>query len=163
MLTVLQEKLAEAHGLAISAGVVTHKVAERIEDARLLDELETMRAEAEETRARCLAVEHLLPEQHADELRAHAISTSESGADLVGAWFKAGTDPLRAWAFLAMGEAAEVAVWSAVAALAAAAGDDDTGALAAWALPVQKRHLATVLEGVATLADAFDPAGPRWG
>ena len=62
-----------------------------------------------------------------------------------------------------MGEAAEVAVWSAVAALAAEADDDDTGALAAWALPVQKRHLAAALDGAVVLSTASDPAGPRWG
>lgn len=160
---MLQQKLAEAHGLAISAFVVTRKVAERVEDAHLRDELATMKKDAEETRARCVAVTNLLPHEIADEVRAHAVSTAETGADLVGAWFKAGTDPLRAWTFLAMGEAAEVAAWASVAYLAAAAGDDDTGELAAWALPVQKRHLAAALEGAVVLAGAFDPAGPRWG
>jgi hypothetical protein len=163
MLTVLQQKLAEAHGLAISASLVSRKVAARVEDARLARELETMRAEADETRERCLLREHLFPDELADELRAHAVSTSETGADLVASWFKAGTDPLRAWVFLAMGEAAEVAAWSAVASLAAAAGDADTAQLAAWALPVQQRHLEAALDGAAVLAGAFDPVGPRWG
>ena len=163
MLTVLQEKLAEAHGLAMSASVVTTKVAERVLDRALLRELETMHAEAEETRARCLLAERQLPEELFEELRAHANSTHETGADLVGAWFKAGTDPLRAWTFLAMGEAAEVAVWSAVAALAACADADDVVELAAWALPVQKRHLSAAFDGAVVLADAFDPVGPRWG
>jgi hypothetical protein len=163
LLTVLQQKLAEAHGLAMSASVVTTKVSERVLDRTLLRELETMHAEAEETRARCLLLERQLPGELFQELRAHATSTHETGADLVGAWFKAGTDPLRAWAFLAMGEAAEVAIWSAVAALATRADADDVAELAAWALPVQKRHLSAALDGAVVLADAFDPAGPRWG
>jgi hypothetical protein len=163
MLTVLQQKLAEAHGLAMSASVVTTRVSERVLDRALRRELETMQAEAEETRARCLLVERRLPEELFGELRAHATSTHETGADLVGAWFKAGTDPLRAWTFLAMGEAAEVAAWSAVAALATRADDDEVAELAAWALPVQKRHLSVALEGVVVLANAFDPVGPRWG
>jgi hypothetical protein len=163
MLTVLQQKLAEAHGLAMSASVVTGKVAERVEDRGLLRDLERMRAEAEETRARCLAVERQLPEELFDELRAHANSTHETGADLVGAWFKAGTDPLRAWTFLAMGEAAEVAVWSAVAALALDADADDVSELATWALPVQRSHLATALDGAVVLAATFDAVAPRWG
>lgn len=163
MLTVLQQKLAEAHGLAISASVVTAKVAERVEDDALRRELATMHAEAEETRARCLLLERQLPAELFDELRAHANSTHETGADLVGAWFKAGTDPLRAWTFLAMGEAAEVAAWAAVAALAARADADDVAELAAWALPVQKRHLAAALDGTVVLSNAFDPIGPRWG
>lgn len=161
MLTVLQQKLAEAHGLAMSAWVVAGKVAERVDDATLLRELEQMREEAEETRVRCLLVEQSLPAF--EELRAHANSTHETGADLVGAWFKAGTDPLRAWTFLAMGEAAEVAAWSAVAALAARADDDQIGGLAAWALPVQKRHLAAALDGAVVLSTGLDPAAPRWG
>ena len=161
MLTVLQQKLAEAHGLAMSAWVVAGKVADRVDDPTLLHELERMREEADETRVRCLLVEQALPEF--EELRAHANSTHETGADLVGAWFKAGTDPLRAWTFLAMGEAAEVAAWSAVAALAARAEDEAAADLAAWALPVQKRHLAAALDGAVVLSTAFDPCGPRWG
>jgi len=161
MLTVLEQKLAEAHGLAMSASVVVGKVAERVDDPTLLRELERMGEEAEETRVRCLLVEQALPAF--EELRAHANSTHETGTDLVGAWFKAGTDPLRAWTFLAMGEAAEVAMWSAVAALAARGGDDDVAELAAWALPVQKRHLSAALDGALVLSTAFDPAGARWG
>jgi hypothetical protein len=163
VLTVLQQKLAEVHGLAMSASVVTAKVAERVDEPTLVEVLATMHAEAEETRARCLLLERRLPEELFHELRAHANSTHETGADLVGAWFKAGTDPLRAWAFLAMGEAAEVAAWAAVAALATRADADDVAELAAWALPVQKRHLAAALDGSVVLSNTFDPIGPRWG
>ena len=163
MLTVLEQKLAEAHGLAQAAAVVTAKVAERLEERSLLDVLATMRNDADETRARCLEVELRLPPASFDEVRAHANSTNESASDLVGAWFKAGTDPLRAWSFLAMGEAAEVAVWAAVAMLANNAHADDVAELAAWALPVQRRHLEIALEGSILLADSFDPTAPRWG
>ena len=76
MLTVLEQKLAEAHGLAMSAWVVAGKVAGRIEDPSLLHELDRMREEAEETRVRCLLVERALPAF--DELRAHASSTHET-------------------------------------------------------------------------------------
>ena len=163
MLTVLQEKLADAHGLAIAASAVTAKVAERVSDTLLLDGLSSLRDDAGETRARCVLVERSLPAEIAAEVRARASSTHESAADLVGAWFKAGTDPLRAWTFLAMGEAAEVAAWEAVAVLCARADAEDVGKLAAWALPLQKRHLTFALDGVVTLAGSFDPAGPRWG
>jgi hypothetical protein len=163
MLTALQEKLADAHGLAIAASVVTAKVAERVADETLLDGLAALHADAEETRARCVLVERVLPGELYDELRARASTTHESAADLVGAWFKAGTDPLRAWTFLAMGEAAEVATWEAVAVLSARADADDVAKLAAWALPVQRRHLAFALDGTVALAEGVDPAGPRWG
>lgn len=163
MLTVLQQKLAEAHGLAIAAAAVTKKVGEQIGDEVLLGELETMHADAQETRARCVLVERDLPGELYEELRAHAVSTQESAADLAGSWFKAGTDPLRAWGFLAMGEAGEVATWAAVAELAVRADADDVAELAAWALPVQQRHLAVALDGAVVLASVFDPVGPRWG
>lgn len=163
MLTVLQQKLAEAHGLAMSAAVVTRKVAERVEDASLLEALERMRRDADETRVRCVLLEERLPKELHDEVRAHAVSTHETGADLVTAWFKAGTDPLRAWTFLAMGEAAEVAAWSAVAALAVRGDNDEVAELAAWAVPVQKGHLQAALEGAVVLSTGFAPNGPRWG
>src|SRR5919197_965538 len=105
MLTVLQEKLGEAHGLAIAAAVVVEKVEERTLDLELRRRLWTMQEEAAEVRARCLAVEEGFGEELAAELLAHANTTREHAADLAGAWFKAGTSPLRAWSFLAMGEA----------------------------------------------------------
>ncbi|HZQ82989.1 MAG TPA: hypothetical protein VFB25_13520 [Gaiellaceae bacterium] len=163
MLTVLQQKLAEAHGLAIAAAAVTRQVEERIELPDLRDALAELRADAEETRARCLVVERKLPEELFDELRAHANSTHERAVDLVGAWFKAGTDPIQAWSFLAMAEAGEVAVWSAVTDLAVRGGMSDVAELAAWALPIQERHLSVALVGAPALARRFEPEDPRWG
>lgn len=163
MLTVLQEKLAEAHGLALAASTVTRKVEERVDEPELVHALRQMRTEAEETRARCLVVEHGFDDELATEMLHHANSTHMRSADLVGAWFKAGTGPLRAWSFLAMGEAAEVATWSALASLAARSEEAAVAELAAWALPIQERHLESALEGAVVLARTFDPAGPRWG
>ena len=158
MLTVLQEKLAEAHGLAIAAAVVVDKVEERTLDLELRRRLWAMQEEAAEVRARCLEIERALG--LADELLAHANVTRDHAADLAAAWFKAGTSPLRAWSFLAMGEAGEVATWAAVDALADA---DGIAELAAWALPLQRRHLELALDGAALLARQADPNGPRWG
>ena len=162
MLTVLQERLAEAHGLAISAGAVTGLVSERTEDGELRHWLEQLRADAEETRARCLLVERTLG-LIAAEVLAHANTTSEKAADLAGAWFKAGTGPLAAWSFLAMAEAGELAAWSAVEALAARSPHAEVAALPGWALPVQRRHLELALRGVGRLAERADPQAPRWG
>ena len=158
MLTVLQEKLAEAHGLAIAAAVVVDKVEERTLDLELRRRLWAMQEEAAEVRARCLEIERALG--LADELLAHANVTRDHAADLAATWFKAGTSPLRAWSFLAMGEAGEVATWAAVDALADA---DGIAELAAWALPLQRRHLELALDGAALLARQADPNGPRWG
>lgn len=164
MLTVLQEKLAEAHGLAISASTVTAKLRTWVEEPQLLALLDELRAEADTTRVRCMQVESLAGEELAEEMLAHANSISNTGADLLGSWFKAGTDALRAWTFLAMGEAAEVAVWGAVLALAIPPGvDPELRELAEWAAPVQERHLAVAFEGVRLLVRQSDPLAPRWG
>ena len=163
MLTVLQEKLAETHGLAIAAAVVVDKVEERTLDLELRRRLWTMQEEAAKVRARCLAVEDGFGEELAAELLAHANTTREHAADLAGAWFKAGTSPLRAWSFLAMGEAGEVAAWAALEALAAGTEADGISELAAWGLPLQRRHLELALDGAALLARWSDPDGPRYG
>jgi hypothetical protein len=163
VLTVLQEKLGEAHGLALAATTVTRKVEERVDEPKLVHRLRAMRADAEETRARCLVVERGFGEEIATELLHHASSIHAKGADLVGSWFKAGTGPLAAWSFLAMGEAGEVATWSALASLAGRSEEAAVAELASWALPVQQQHLETALEGAVLLARAFEPTAPRWG
>jgi hypothetical protein len=163
MLSVLQEKLGEAHGLAMAAAVVTEHVQDRTDDSALSIELRKMREDAEEARARCLAAERRFEAARADEILAHANTTKEKAADMLGAWFKAGTGPLAAWSFLAMGEAAEVATWSALARLALRADPEGIGELALWGLPVQERHLQTALDGAARLAELADPHAERWG
>ena len=159
MLTVLQEKLAESHGLAIAAAVVVDKVEAHTLDLELRRRLWTMQDEAAEVRARCLAAEQRLGLE--EELLAQAHVTRDHAADLSAAWFKAGTSPLRAWAFLAMGEAGEVSTWAALNALAS--GANGTAELAAWGLPLQQRHLELALDGAARLARRADPEGPRFG
>jgi hypothetical protein len=99
----------------------------------------------------------------AEELLAHANTTAERAADLAGAWFTAGTGPLAAWSFLAMSEAGEVAVWSALQSLAARGPYPALTDLAAWALPIQRRHLDVALAGAVQLAEGADPLAPRWG
>jgi hypothetical protein len=163
MLSVLHEKLGEAHGLAMAAAVVTEHVQDRTDDSALSIELRRMRQDAEEARARCLAAEREFAPGRADEILAHANTTKEKAADMLGAWFKAGTGPLAAWSFLAMGEAAEVATWSALARLALRADPEGVGELALWGLPVQERHLQIALDGAARLAELADPHAERWG
>jgi hypothetical protein len=163
MLTELQEKLAEAHALAIAAATVTDKVAAVTPEQELKLELHSMHGDADDARARCLAIEQSLGPELAEELLAHVNVTKERAADLAGAWFKAGTGPLAAWSFLAMGEAAEVSVWSALLVLAAKAEDEPVVELASWALPIQRAHLDTAFSGAVRLAELADPNGERWG
>jgi hypothetical protein len=159
MLSVLEEKLAEGHGLAIAASVVVDKVAERTLDPELARVLRGLQDDAAELRARCLEIERGFGSERGAELLAHVNGTKEKAAELASVWFKAGTGPLQAWSFLSMSEAGEVAVWRAVSAMANA----EVGDLAGWALPVQERHLQAALEGTARLAGAVDPSAERWG
>ena len=163
MLSVLQEKLGEAHGLAMAAATVTEHVQERTDDASLYTELRRMREDAEEARARCLAAEAAFARATAGEILAHANTIKEKAGDMLGAWFKAGTGPLAAWSFLAMGEAGEVATWTALLRLAERGDPEGVGELAAWGLPIQQRHLQTALEGAMRLAELADPHAQRWG
>jgi hypothetical protein len=163
VLTEIQEKLAEAHALAIAAAATTKKVELLTPEHELTLELHAMHADADDTRARCLAHEQSLGRELEDELLAHVNTAKEKAGDLAGAWFKAGTSPIAAWTFLAMGEAAEVAVWTVLQTLAAKAEDGRLLELATWALPIQRAHLDTALSGAVRLAELRDPTGPRWG
>lgn len=163
VLTVLQEKLAEAHGLAIAAARLTHTVERQIEDWVLRDVLEELRRDADETRVRCLALERSLRPELADDLLAQANTTSDHIGDLVASWFKAGTDPFRAWSFLVMAEAGEIAAWSAVRELAISAEEQAVLPLARWALALQERHLELALDGVTRLVRRTRPAADRYG
>ena len=163
MLTVLQEQLGDAHGLAMAAAETVDRVEARVADPQLRRRLDELRLDADETRARCLEAERRLGEELAAEVLARANTVAEKAADLAAAWFKAGTSPLEAWSFLAMGEAAEVAAWSALAELAERDGGGPLAELAEWGLQVQRKHLELALAGVPLLAEAFEPAAPRWG
>lgn len=155
-LTVLQQKLADAYGLARAAVDVTHKVEPLVDDVELRGRVRAMRKDAEETCDRCAALAN-------EDMHAHAATIHERAADLAGSWFKAGTDALSAWSFLAMGEAAEVTTWAAVAELALQAEAGDVAELAAWALPLQQEHLATALSGAVRLAQHEQAHAARFG
>jgi hypothetical protein len=161
MLTVLQEALAEAHGLAIAASATVDRVERRTPDRDLRRRLDELRLDAAEARARCLDAERSSGDELAAEILAHANTVSDRAADLAGAWFRAGTGPLAAWTFLAMVEAGEVAAWSSLRLLAEREGR--LVELAEWGLEVQRRHLELALDGVELIAAQLEPAAPRPG
>ena len=161
MSTVLRRNRAEARGFAIAAAAVTRAVEARIEALIFAASFDRC-GRREETRARCLRVERRLPEELFDELRAHATSTHGEAADLVGASFEA-VKPSARGASSRWAEQARSPRGRRIAALAMHGDDGDVAELAAWALPVQKRHLETALDAIAPLSTTFDPVGPRWG
>jgi hypothetical protein len=156
-LTVLQEKLAVAWGLALAAATLTEKVDDRTPDRALRLELSRMRSDAVETQSRCHAEAARLPVDVFDELRATAQRTKNHAGELSVIWLKSGTDPVGAWTFLAMGEAGEVAAWLAVTQLAEEAANAPLLELARWSLEIQQAHLESALAGTTALAAAERP------
>ena len=161
MLTVLQEQLGEVHGLAMAASETVDRVESRLQDRELRRRLDVLRLDASEIRGRCVEAERAYGAELGAEILARANTVAEKATDLAGAWFKAGTGPLAAWSFLAMGEAGELSSWTALASLAGREGE--LAELAAWGAEVQRRHLELVLDGAALVAALFEPAAPRWG
>jgi hypothetical protein len=141
VLTPLQEKLAEVLGLALAAPVVLAKVEQRADDPSLAE----MREDAAEIQARCGAIAAAWGEQRWDAL-SHADLVQRKACELAAAWFKAATDAVQAYEFLAMAEAGELAATSALGALNRG-GEAEIEELVAFAWPVQERHLLAALEG----------------
>ena len=161
MLSVLQQQLGEVHGLAMAASETVDRVEERVVNRELRRRLDALRLDASEIRGRCLEAEGAYGEEPGREIVEHANTVAEQAADLGGAWFKAGTSPLAAWSFLAMGEAGELSSWTALSSLAEREGE--LVELAAWGVDVQRRHLDLVLASATLVAELFEPASPRWG
>ncbi len=161
MLTVLQQQLGDVHGLAMAASETVDHVEARVVNRELRRRLDALRLDAAELRGRCLEAERAYGDEVGTEILEHANTAGEKAADLAGAWFKAGTGPLQAWSFLAMGEAGELCSWRALCSLAEREGE--LVELARWGVELQRRHLDLVLEGAPLVAELFRPAAPRWG
>jgi hypothetical protein len=161
-LSNLHETLAQAHGLAISATSAVDQVERCVLDGWARDQLEQVRSDLDATRARCLTVEQSIGDPSAAEILAHVQTTRQHGADLVDAWFKAGTSPIEAWAFLTAALAAEVATWRALDGLLRdAAPPDGIAELVGWALPLHEGRLQEILDASQRLGHVLDGAASR--
>ncbi len=158
-LTVLESKLGEVMGLAMAAQGATEKVAKLVEeegDGELLQTLEQMRREAEETEQRCL--------ERADQfdgkktaILEKAREVKQEATQMMRTYLGNDADALDGFEFLTMAEAGEAGHWSIVEVLAQRARDARTSTLAAWAKPIQERHFQDVREGSLKLAGSEDP------
>lgn len=155
-LTPLQEKLGEVHGLALAAPALVARVAGRVDDASLRRRLRALEVDALDLQERCARVAAAWGEDAYWDVLAHAATVERKAAELATAWFRAGTDAVRAYELLAMAEAGELAATLALQALGE--GDGEVAKLAAHALAVQERHLRTALDGCVRCA-ARVPAG----
>ena len=158
-LTVLESKLGEVMGLAMAAQGATEKVgklAEKEGETDLVRTLEQMRQEAAETEERCL--------ERAGEIEGKKTAILEKAKEVKGeatemmrTYLGSDADTLDGFEFLTMAEAGEAGHWSIVEVLAQRARDARTSTLAAWAKPIQERHLEQVKAGSLGLARSEDP------
>jgi hypothetical protein len=160
-LTKLETKLGECLGLAMATQAATTIVMEltRDLDEALAERLATMQDTIAETEERCseLAGSYAGDERAILDL---ARATKARSDQMLLAYLDTDSDASDGFEFLTIAVASEVAHWSALAQYNVRLDDEDLTELLAWAVPVQQRHLQTVLEGVRELAAEEDPESP---
>ena len=158
-LTNLEVKLAEVIGLAMAAQGATDKVRKLVEekgDDELARTLQKMHDEARETEERSTDVAGSLDGKKTAILE-KARETKQEATEMMETYLGDDADALDGFEFLTMAEAGEVGHWQIVGVLADRGGTDDVRALAAWAAPIQQRHLDQALQGSLRLPEAEDP------
>ena len=160
-LTKLETKLAEVMGLAMAAQAATEKVMSlaKEEHPELVPQLERMNDEAAETERRC--------EELADNMEGkktaileEARATKSKGREMMSTYLDEDADTLDGFEFLTMAEAGEVGHWSVLKTLNKIGGDAEIRDLVEWALPIQQRHYAGVMQTSVELASEEDPNEP---
>jgi hypothetical protein len=142
-LTPLDEKLGEVLGLAQAAQDATKQVS-GMEDAEDFDEqLERMRAEAEETERRTDGLVDSLDGKKT-AIREKARETKSEAVDMMKTYLAGEDEALDGFEFLSMAEAGELCHWEIVQTMADALSLDDVSELADWAVEVQRGHIETV-------------------
>ena len=160
-LTNLESKLGEVTGLAMAAQAATKKVIGLVdrESADLLPRLRRMREEAAETQKRCTELAGTFAGKKTAILE-EARDTKSKGAEMMSTYLDADSDALDGFEFLTMAEAAEVGHWSILGTLGKNASHPEVSQLVDWALPIQQKHFAGVMEGSLKLAAGEDPNEP---
>jgi hypothetical protein len=161
-LTKLESKLGEVTGLAMAAQMTTQKViglARKEGEDELVSRLEQMQGEAAETEYKCTKIAGSLDGKKTAIL-AEARATKAKAAEMMKTYLDPDADMLDGFEFLTMAEAGEVGHWSVLRQLSHKASDARIEALVDWALPIQTRHLAGVLDGSRQLASSEDPSEP---
>ena len=157
-LTTLEEKLAEVTGLAGAAQDATKKVEGLLDGGPLAEKLQQMRAEAEETEERCIALADERDGKKTAILEKAQETKTEAG-EMMRTYLGEDSDELDGFEFLTMAEAGEVGHWEILGKLNEKAGEAEIGELVEWALPIQERHLKDVRDGSLSLAAEEDPNG----
>ncbi len=155
-LNTLEEKLAEVLGLAQAAQVATKKVEDLLDDGDLVQELQRMRDEGEETERRCVALAEARDGKKTVVLE-KARETKGEAEEMMQTYLGGDADGLDGFEFLTMAEAGEMGHWAVLGRLNEQAGEEEISELVDWALPVQERHFRVVKEGSLKLAGEEDP------
>jgi hypothetical protein len=142
-LTPLDEKLGEVLGLAQAAQDATKQVS-GMEDAEDFDEqLERMRAEAEETERRTDGLVDSLDGKKT-AIREKARETKSEAVDMMKTYLAGEDEALDGFEFLSMAEAGELCHWEIVQTMADTLSLEDVSELADWAVEIQRGHIETV-------------------
>ena len=158
-LTNLESKLGEVWGLAMAAqdtGKKVNRLAKKEKAVELVAILERMTKEAAQTAVRC---EKLAASSNGKKsaIQKKARETKREATEMARTYLGRDADALDGFEFLTMAEAGEVGHWEIVDVMAERAGNTKVRRLAAWALPIQQRHLQEAREGSLTLARQEDP------
>jgi hypothetical protein len=157
-LTNLESKLAEVLGLAEASKGAAEKVGDMLGDDQkdLAQTLDQMRNEAVETAERCTEVAGQFDGKKTAILDA-ARETKQEATEMMQTYLEGEDEALDGFEFLTMAEAGEVGHWAIVKKFNERASLDAVKQLTDWALPIQERHLSTVLESALELAGREDP------
>ena len=161
-LTNLESKLGEVMGLAQAAADAGRKVkslAQKEKQRDLVQALDQMVKEAQETAKRCNQVAGQLKGKKT-AITEEARETKQKASEMLQTYLDDSADALDGFEFLTMAEAGEVGHWHVLGELSRKAGLPDVTELVEWAVPIQERHYEKVSEGSLTLAREEDPNEP---
>jgi hypothetical protein len=158
-LTNLESKIGEVAGLAMAAKAATSKImtiARNDDHDELVQLLEQMNSEAEETEARCTALAGAF-EGKKTAIIEEARATKDKGSSMLKTYLDDDADALDGFEFLTMAEAGEVGHWEVLKELASTAQAANVLELTDWALPIQQRHFDEARSIAAKLAATENP------
>jgi hypothetical protein len=158
-LTNLESKLGEVVGLAMAAQDATQKVIKLARDegdSELVSSLERMQQEAKETEERGTEVAATF-EGKKTAILDEAREVKQKAKQMMSTYLDQAADALDGYEFLTMAEAGEVGHWEILATLNQRAGKAEVRQLAAWAIPIQRRHFEDARQASLKLAAEEDP------
>ena len=142
-LTPLDEKLGEVLGLAQAAQGATKSVAKLSDDEDRIARLDAMRADAEETERRTLALIDGF-EGKKTKIQELGRETKGEASEMMKTYVGSDGDELDGFEFLTMAEAGELGHWEIVREMSSKLGESKTLELAEWSIPIQKGHTEVV-------------------